>query len=334
MRIVLFAKSKRRTQTTGSIARGLTAAGHRVLTLHEGKRRRWVGKALARRWTLASVRRFAPDFVFIHAQDVSPATFDALAADHPTVMFTPDCWPSITPDDLGIASRVDLLCTVARGQTDAFEKVGVRRCAYLAEAHDPEVYHPVDPATVPEEFRSEVAYIGKHSADSPLHRTRGALIAPVAAKFHTRVYGVGWDVLGLEATRTEVFPEQYRQICTGAQIVLGCDWRHDVEWYFSNRTWFTLGCRGFLITNYAPGLEAIFENHGHLVWYRSVDEALELIEHYRSRPEERDRIAASGHAFVREHRTYTHFAHDLVDLFQGREPAFPPSIPAAPAGSP
>jgi hypothetical protein len=30
----------------------------------------------------------------------------------------------------------------------------------------------------------------------------------------------------------------------GAGIVLGCDWRHDVACYFSNRTWFTLGARG------------------------------------------------------------------------------------------
>ena len=106
--------------------------------------------------------------------------------------------------------------------------------------------------------------------------------------------------------------------------MLGCDWRHDVAWYFSNRTWFTLGSRGFLLTNYAPGLEEIFENHRHLVWYRSVDECLELIEHYRARPDERARIAAEGHAFARAHRTYDDFARDLVDLFEGREPRFPP----------
>ncbi|MEM7412563.1 MAG: glycosyltransferase [Myxococcota bacterium] len=282
------------------------------------------------------MKRFRPDFVFIHAQDVADATFEELAAAHPTVMFTPDCWKSpVEPRNLGIADRVDLLCTVARGQVPEFEKAGVPRCAYLAEAHDPDIHFPVDAASVPETFRSEVAYIGKYSADSPLHRTRGELLGPVAKRFQTHVYGVGWEALGLEATRREVFPEQYRQICAGAQIVLGCDWRHDVAWYFSNRTWFTLGCRGFLITNYAPGLEDLFENHGQLVWYRSVEEALELIEHYRARPEERRRIAEAGLAYVREHRTYQHFARDLVDLFEGRDPAFPPPPrPVHPDGSP
>jgi spore maturation protein CgeB len=211
---------------------------------------------------------------------------------------------------------------VARGQLAEFERAGVKRAAYLAEAHDPELHYPVE--TAAPEFRSEVAFIGKYGRDSHLHATRGALIPPVAARFDLKLYGSGWHELGLSAARGEVFPEQYRQICRGAGIVLGCDWRHDVQWYFSNRTWFTLGSRGFLLTNYAPGLEDLFENHRHLVWYRSVDECLELIEHYRARPDERARIAAEGRAFARAHRTYDDFARDLVDLVEGRTPQFPP----------
>ena len=127
------------------------------------------------------------------------------------------------------------------------------------------------------------------------------------------------------SARDEVFPEQYRAICGSAGIVIGCDgFHHTCEGYFSNRTWLTLGSRGFLLTNYAPGLEDIFENHRHLVWYRSVEECLELIEHYRARPDDRARIAAEGHAFARAHRTYDDFARDLVDLIERREPRFPP----------
>ena len=323
MRIALFVKSKRRTQTTRSIARALARAGHTLCTIREAKRRQWVGRWLAQRWTLWSVRRFAPDFAFIHAQDVSKPVFAGLAGRLPTVMFTPDCWASpIEPSQLGLGARVDLLCTVARGQVGEFERAGVKRAAYLAEAHDPELHFPVEHADA--EFRSEVAFIGKYEGDSRLHETRGALIPAVAKRFDLKLYGSGWDELGFAAVREDVFPEQYREICRGAGIVLGCDWRHDVAWYFSNRTWFTLGSRGFLLTNYAPGLEDLFENHRHLVWYRSVDECLELIEHYRTRPDERTRIAAEGHAFARAHRTYDDFARDLIDLFEGREPQFPP----------
>jgi NAD(P)-dependent dehydrogenase (short-subunit alcohol dehydrogenase family) len=323
LRIALFVKSKARTQTTRSIARALARAGHTLCVIREGKRRQFVGRAVAAIWAAASVRRFAPDFVFIHSQDVSKPAFARLAGRFPTVMFTPDCWASpVSPEQLGLAAHVDLLCTVAKGQIPEFERAGAKRVAYLAEAHDPELHFPVDRAEP--EFVSEVAFIGKYGRDATVHATRAALIPAVARRFDLKVYGRGWEELGVAPARDEVFPAEYRSVCRGAGIVLGCDWRHDVAWYFSNRTWFTLGCRGFLLTNYAPGLEELFENHRHLVWYRTVEECLELIEHYRARPQERARIAAEGFAFARAHRTYDDFACDLVDLFEGREPRFPP----------
>src|SRR5258706_13213177 len=110
MRIAVFAKSKARTQTTRSIVRSLARAGHTLCVIREAKRRQWVGRWLAQRWTAASVRRFAPDFAFIHAQDVSKPVFAALAGRVPTVMFTPDCWPSpIAPEHLGRPAHVDPL---------------------------------------------------------------------------------------------------------------------------------------------------------------------------------------------------------------------------------
>ena len=107
--------------------------------------------------------------------------------------------------------------------------------------------------------------------------------------------------------------------------MLGRDWNTGVGWYFSNRTWFTLGCRGFLLTNYVPGLEDIFENHDQLVWYRSTEECLELIRHYLERPDERRRISESGHAYVLAHRTFDHWVRDLESILDGETPAFPPS---------
>lgn len=323
MRIAMFAKSKPRTRTTRSIAAALRRAGHEVLHVKEGKRRRLLGEKLGRRFALASVARFRPDFVFIHAGDISSAAFDALAGRHRTVMFTPDCWPSpLREAQLAMARRVDLLLTVAKGQIAEFEAAGVARAAYLAEAHDPEIHYPVAEAGA--EWQSDVAYIGKASAESELHRTRTALVPELSKRFDTKVYGKGWEPLGLTPARTDIYPEHYRLVCRGAKVVLGRDWRDDVDWYFSNRTWFTLGCGGFLLTNYAPDLEAIFDNHRHLVWYRSTEECLELAAHYLAHPEERRKIAEAGHAYALAHRTSDHFARDLVDLVEGRKPAFPP----------
>jgi spore maturation protein CgeB len=325
MRIAVFGKSKARTQTPRSMARAFARAGHAVRVFNEAKRRQWVGRSLAMRWTLASVEHFRPDLVFVYAKDISEPVLAALSGRVPTVSYTADLWPSpVLPEHLGVCARVDLFLTCARGQVPEFERAGAKRAAYLTDAHDPELYHPAPRANPA--FASEVAFIGRyHARDAALYATRAELVAAAARRFDLRIYGSGWQELGLGSAREEVFPEQYRAICAGAGIVLGCDgFAHVCEGYFSNRTWLTLGCGGFLLTNYVPGLEQFFENHGQLVWYHSVGECLELIEHYRARPVERARIAAAGHALARDHRTYDHFARDLLALVEARVPPFSP----------
>jgi hypothetical protein len=323
MRVAFFAKSKQRTRTTGSIAAALRRAGHAVLWVNERKRRRLLGKTAARSWVVRSVARFRPDFVLIHGSDVGRATLEALAARHRTVLFTPDCWPSpLGGEALERARRVELLLTVAKGQIPEFLAAGVRRAAYLAEACDPSVHFPVE--RVDETWVSDVAFVGKQNPDSPRYARRSQLVRAVHQRFETKVYGEGWESLGIRPQRGEVGTAGYRKVCRGARIVLGRDWNAGCECYFSNRTWFTLGCGGFLLTNYVPRLEDIFENHRELVWYRSDQECFELIDHYLAHPEERRRIVEAGRAFALAHRTYDHFARDLLDLVEGKPPAFPP----------
>ena len=150
----------------------------------------------------------------------------------------------------------------------------------------------------------------------------------VYARFDTAVYGSGWEAFGVRARRDEVLPRDYRRACRGAKVVLGGDWTRACRRYFSNRTWFTLGCGGFLLTSYVPGLEEIFDDHRELVWYRDDDECLELIAHYLPREDERRRIAAAGRAFALARRTYDDFARDLVAHLEGRPVDFAPAARA------
>jgi hypothetical protein len=324
MRIAFFGKSKRHTRTTSYIARAFARERHEVLWLNERRAARWLGRRAASALTRRRLARFRPELVVIHANDVLAESFAALEGRQRTVLFTPDCW-TLPPGrkTLELARRVDLLLTVARGQIPELRAAGVRRVAFLAEACDPEAHFPVSqprPA-----FVSDVAFIGKVDAGSPRLAERAALIAKVCSRFDTRVYGRGWEPLGVVPRRRDVYPPEYREICAGAKIVLGRDWTTACEGYTSNRTWFTLGCGGFLLTSYSPGLETLVANHRHLVWYRSDDECLELIDHYLARPDERRAIARAGRAFVLAHRTYDHFVRDLLALVEGRPPGFPPS---------
>ena len=322
MRIAFFGKSKRHTRTTTYIARALEREGHRLCWVNERKRARLLGRRAAHALTLRRLARFQPEMVLIHANDVLTETFEAVVPRQRTALFTPDCWSlPLERKTLALARRVDLLLTVAPGQIPDFLAAGVRRAEFLAEACDPEAHHPV--ARPRARFASDVAFIGKTDAGSPRVAARAALVAKVCRRFDTRVYGRGWEPLGITPRRQDVYPREYREICSAAKIVLGRDWTTDCAGYTSNRTWFTLGCGGFLLTSHSPGLEALVANHRHLVWYRSDDECLELIEYYLARPAERRRIAEAGRAYALAHRSYRHFARDLLAHVEGKTPAFP-----------
>jgi spore maturation protein CgeB len=57
----------------------------------------------------------------------------------------------------------------------------------------------------------------------------------------------------------------------------------------------------FLLIRYFPGVENIFVNHRHLVWFHSDDEGLRLIEYYLTNSDEREQIARQGHTYLSEH---------------------------------
>jgi len=67
-----------------------------------------------------------------------------------------------------------------------------------------------------------------------------------------------------------------------------------MEGYTSNRLYNILSSGGFCLTLWFPGIEDLFENKKHLVWFKSPEEMKELIEYYLKHPKKRDKIAKAG----------------------------------------
>jgi len=84
------------------------------------------------------------------------------------------------------------------------------------------------------------------------------------------------------------------------------------------RTFETLGCRTFLLTNETPGLGELFRIGTDLVTYRDEKDLLEKIAHYLRHPDEREAIARRGHEHARRHHTYTVRMETLLDLIRER----------------
>ena len=159
-------------------------------------------------------------------------------------------------------------------------------------------------------WKSDVAFIGAARLSEP----RVLLIQRLNDLCKVKVYGKNWEQFGIKPTLKVVGPKGYGLICAGAKIFLGADATSNIDGHWSNRLWLTLGCGGFLLTNYVPGLEEFFTNHEHLVWYHDEEECIALVKEYLTKPEERKRIADTGYKYVHEHHTFHHFLDKVLAL--------------------
>ena len=70
------------------------------------------------------------------------------------------------------------------------------------------------------------------------------------------------------------------------------------------RTFETLGCQTFLLTNNTPGLNELFEIDKHLVTYDNMGDLFEKIDYYLNNDDKRNLIANGGYDHVKKNHTY------------------------------
>ena len=162
-------------------------------------------------------------------------------------------------------------------------------------------------ATRNKKWAAEVAFVGR-----PHQENRVTMLQAINQKFDLKTWGARWQEYDLTCLKTRIYPAEYAKICYATKISLGCDQSFELEGYFSNRTWITLGCGGFLLTNYTPGLEDIFTKGKHLEWYHDEAECLELIAYYLKHEQRRKQIAQNGYEFAHTHRTYDVVMDEII----------------------
>jgi hypothetical protein len=272
-------------------------------------------RAAAGEALLEKVRDERPDVVFgLGLEGIEPEILAELRRRGTRLVhWYVDCYRTSVPAWLPPRlEHVDLFLTTAKGMVPLYRAATPTPVEWLLQG----VYLPAYPALTlsPEARRvygSDVAFAGSvlHPPvrDRRLAGHRRRLLARLSRRHSVTVWGPqrrpgGPRALGIPRCRVVRWPayhEELVRVCRAAGVVLGINTVNSVELYFSNRTFLTLAAGGFHLTHYVPGLETLFENHRHLVWFESDDECLDLCRHYLARPAARRRIAAAGRMWVR-----------------------------------
>ncbi len=102
------------------------------------------------------------------------------------------------------------------------------------------------------------------------------------------------------------------------KIVVGLSWRNDVYLYSSDRIFNALGAGSFYLCSYFPGIEKIFVNKKHLTWFKTINEALELIDYYLKNEKEREKIAYGGYLLAKQKHNYPERLKNIIMIIKGK----------------
>jgi spore maturation protein CgeB len=266
-------------------------------------------KTQTEHWIQDQIESFQPDIIFIYSRDIPLGVLRHIAGGSiKTVLYYEDMADEISTALVQLGRLVDFFLATNQGLIKDYRRAGIVNPIYFVGACDRYDHRPRKPLLPV--WKSDIAFIGRARPDE----TRVTLTRKLDERFEVKVYGRSWQEFGIRATLKSVTPRGYGLICSGAKIVLGADITSEVEGYWSNRLWLTLGCGGFFLTRYVKGMEKYFENKKHLVWYHDEQECMDLAEAYLARPRERQRIAMAGHRLVHEQHTFHHFVDRVISL--------------------
>jgi len=210
-----------------------------------------------------------------------------------------------------LVREVDAFAVTAKGMVEKYRALGGAKVHWLLEGVNLPAHPYQEPGSVPVPplYQSEIAFIGNlyyPSRDEDLALERQRLLKKIQTRHSLIVWGPQGDRHARQkwganypVIEWPAYHEELIKICNGAKIVLGINRINTVERYFSNRTFLTLASGGFHLTRYVPGLEKMFTNHEHLVWFTSHDQCLDLIAHYLPRMAARREIASAGQRWTR-----------------------------------
>lgn len=128
-------------------------------------------------------------------------------------------------------------------------------------------------------------------------KKRFDLIMKVRESYNIDVRGGGWP---FEVNRRLNGLEYFRAI-QNAKIALGT-YHVELEQYYTKRTVYSGATGRPYLVRYIPNMEKDFTNHKNILWYNTLDEAMDIIDHYLKHDQEREILGINQrHHFEKYH---------------------------------
>ncbi len=147
----------------------------------------------------------------------------------------------------------------------------------------------------------DIVFVG--NIDPGVYPERVRLLELIGKKFNLKVF-------------TNVYGEEMAKIYSQAKSVFNKSAAGEINM----RIFEAMSCGSLLITDRLKpetGLEEIFQDKKHLVFYDNENDLLQKIDYYLTHESEREEIALGGYKEVLEKHTYEHRVKQLLGIILG-----------------
>ena len=210
---------------------------------------------------------------------------------------------------------VDITLIVSTGQLDMYRNNGLKRVEFLQAGIDTEKFFRMsenDRKNIYDQLGHDIVFCANNSSHFPGALLRGEVASRLSKLYSKRfgLYGGGWE--HRNSTRGSITYFVQNRVYNGSKIVISINNFNDVEMYFSARQLAAMGSGTLTISAYVPGLERYFDNNHDLVWFKSADECMDLVQYYLKHEDEARQIGINGAKKIQEFHSRVEFIKRLA----------------------
>jgi len=261
------------------------------------------GQAEMNRLLLQYASNIQPDLIHLEkCEQVKGRTVQGMrsSTDAKIMLVFPDYRPEVPAYFADMCPYADwILCPREDARwKEQIKRVGGRKVAFWTRGVDPGVFRPHL-----EEKKYDLVMLAhgtKRRLPDVGHGERNKFLQDLAsASLKVHLFGTGnagsYRHVDLVDFAKTISATKISLAYNTNEVYMYCSWR---------RLFNTMASGGFILVHYFPGLEKVFKNRYHLVWFKNVDEAIELIRYYLTHEVEREEIALQGRKEVISYHTW------------------------------
>jgi glycosyltransferase involved in cell wall biosynthesis len=190
---------------------------------------------------------------------------------------------------LSMAKKADFAFCAQKRAVEEFKRDGVANPIWLPHAVEPQAYPRFELLTK----KYDVCFVGHVNS-----KNREDALDRLFSDFPNFYYG------------QQLFEDAARKF-SESKICFNISMMDDLNM----RTFEVMATGSFLLTNWIPTMEEVFEDGKHLVLYRSLDEMIDKAKYYLSHDAEREKIAQAGYEEVISKHTIQHRVSRILEEF-------------------